>query len=229
MPLPTVEEDALRHLTHGWLGFVQIMDRWTDRGFRFPVHDLHRLRRAQVTLCGLLEKQLKARADMVTTGPRLPTSLTSDLPGTNHWTDVGVAESHDRSWANVHLTGGEITDLSVQLVVNGTPVGDNLSQSAVVPYLENDDTVVWQEYGGPSSTWGVSLSPIVMNAEGFGISYRVQDSTMDESATLVMTGLGLGLASTAIVVGVKVELARANVGDARVKVYGARLTVYYIE
>lgn len=61
--------------------------------------------------------------------------------------------------------GGFAEDDTVQLVVNGVPVGANHAQSGPWPM-----TLSYARYGGADDAWGVALTPADLAASGFGIS-----------------------------------------------------------
>lgn len=61
--------------------------------------------------------------------------------------------------------GGRITDETIQLLLNDSHIGDN---QASYPLSQN--TV----YGSETSTWGVNLTPAMLQDPTFGLSIRYQ-------------------------------------------------------
>ncbi len=66
-----------------------------------------------------------------------------------------------------------ITDLTVQLIVGGTPSGDDKGLAAFWP---TTDAV--RVYGAASDLWGLSLTEADVNASSFGLKVRAQCSIL---------------------------------------------------
>lgn len=54
-------QEVLRHLIHGWQGFVRIAVDLTNQGVVLRDDDLHRLEKAQRDLASVIEKQKTGR------------------------------------------------------------------------------------------------------------------------------------------------------------------------
>jgi hypothetical protein len=61
-------------------------------------------------------------------------------------------------------------DAEVRLVVNGQIVGDDRSLGGDWPL-----SFAWSTHGGASDTWGLTLTPAIVNSPDFGIAIRAKD------------------------------------------------------
>lgn len=50
-------EEILRHLSHGWHGFIRIMARATREGVKLPEAEIERLRKMQTEIAEIIRQQ----------------------------------------------------------------------------------------------------------------------------------------------------------------------------
>ncbi|MFN9476459.1 hypothetical protein [Acidovorax sp.] len=75
-------------------------------------------------------------------------------------------------------TAGQITDDTVQLVLNGAAQGSNLASGTAWPSTETVAT-----YGGPANMWGTNLSASQINNSTFGVQLRAKGSDAASTST----------------------------------------------
>lgn len=93
------------------------------------------------------------------------TNYNMAVPATATITGIGVMV---RRGSNSNQTAN-IEDLSVQLIKAGAVQGNNLASNA------NDWENIWENitYGGPGNLWGSTWTPAEVNANNFGVAFRV--------------------------------------------------------
>lgn len=156
-------------------------------------------------------------------GPNTHQNVDSVAPGYNPWTGGdGPGGSSD-----CNLTGGVLADLEVRLVVGGVPAGDNKAVPGAWPTPDAYGAVPPQVYGGAADSWGLTLTPEIVNAPNFGIAVRVQDTTDDNSEWLVLTNYGFNVVPAATNIGVEAALHRGDYGGGHAAVLENFLTVHY--
>ncbi len=79
----------------------------------------------------------------------------------------------------VNSPGGGIHDSVLTLAINGLAIGNNKATS-----LNWFDTPQTQIYGGPTDTWGNTLSVNDVNNSGFGILYEITNTSYDQAASV---------------------------------------------
>jgi hypothetical protein len=79
----------------------------------------------------------------------------------------------------VSSPGGGIHDSVLTLAMNGLAIGNNKANA-----LNWFDTPQTQIYGGPTDTWGNTLSVNDVNDSGFGILYEITNTSYDQAASV---------------------------------------------
>lgn len=69
---------------------------------------------------------------------------------------------------DTHATIPRVRDLIVQLIKNGTPVGDNKADLVTI----YPSTLAAVSYGGVADLWGVGWSTAEVNAANFGVRFQ---------------------------------------------------------
>ncbi len=99
------------------------------------------------------------------TEPLVVTGYSLGVPGTA--TITGVEVRVTRRFTGDGTTGNAVTDLSVTLTLDGNEPGTSTEHASATPWPENTRTVA--VYGGRNDTWGLTLTPAVVNAPDFGV------------------------------------------------------------
>lgn len=139
-------------------------------------------------------------------------AVNSDSIGESEWNEPldvlndGVA-SDNAAWftAFVVNAGGEFTASDVRLVVDGEIVGDNEANGEL---FNGSQTHV---LGSDSTDWGVTLTPLNVKANGFGVAVSMSNydpniPNTEVSYYLVITGQKFIIPKDAVITGVEVRL-----------------------
>lgn len=105
--------------------------------------------------------------DLTNFGFAVPTGATID----------GITVEVERSQSG---TGTSIEDVTVQMIDGGSASGDNLAKVGV-SWPASDATA---EYGGPSTSWGVSWTVAKVNATNFGVRLQVKGDVGVDTARI---------------------------------------------
>lgn len=89
----------------------------------------------------------------------------------------GVTVSIERSQSG---SNSSVQDVTVQMIDAGSAAGDNLAKVGV-PWPASDAT---QDYGGATTSWGVSWTVAKINASNFGVRLQVQGDVGVDTALI---------------------------------------------
>lgn len=142
--------------------------------------------------------------------------------GTIDWADQSniTALDSNRASANAVRVSGAVTDESVKLINGGSIAGNDKTLDTTLLTAE-------RSYGGPTDTWGLTLSASDVNASNFGVGFSMIGNG-GTSKYLTATNFGFSIPTGATIDGIEVFVNIYNPAGTP-SVDSIEMCVYYTE
>lgn len=165
---------------------------------------------------------------MASEGPVSLSTWSDDTsPGTGiDWIGHGNVAAADGAYAGAPVAGAPPTYFTVQLVVGGAVVGDNLAAGEA--FTADDGS--YTAFGGPTNTAGLVLRGADVTAADFGVVIQARGPNA-QSTSNYLKGLGAAfsqIGAADVVTGVVVEVLDDLGAFGEAKIDHVRLTVTYV-
>lgn len=160
---------------------------------------------------------------MASTSKTFPSAATQDAGGAVSWNTPLNAISDNATNTTV-LNGMTYGEIGAKLVVAGTATGNLIT-------VAQDTSITIRQYGASGNLWGLTgLTPAIVNASGFGLSYQVSGAA-GTSNRLIANTFGFAIPSGATINGIIGEIERGAFGGTPTTTYVdyMALTVYYTD